>query len=231
LDTALQTFEAVVASRIDTVFDYTVYNDFSTEENTLRLKDASERMRFRLVNLSDITVHPSPNYLLILQQAQANALSNNAHLLIIESDVTVSEDTVRQLYAHAQSLDNAGMVAAVTVDASGAVNFPYLYAGKYRDGAVNTRKRLSFCCTLLTNAFLSAFDFRTLPAGQSWYDVTISHQALRMGFRNYLLMQCPVLHRPHSSRPWKLLKYSNPVKYYWLKLTGQLQKRAERNDV
>ena len=34
----------------------------------------------------------------------------------------------------------------------------------------------------------------------------------------------PVLHRPHQSRPWKQLKYKNPLKYYWLKFTKGLDK-------
>jgi hypothetical protein len=33
-----------------------------------------------------------------------------------------------------------------------------------------------------------------------------------------------VTHRPHASRPWKQLKYKNPLKYYWLKLTKGLDK-------
>jgi len=33
-----------------------------------------------------------------------------------------------------------------------------------------------------------------------------------------------VWHRPHSSRPWKQLKYTNPLKYYWLKFTKGLDK-------
>ena len=51
-------------------FTYTVYNDFSTEENTHRLEEAARQWNFRLVNLSDLTDHPSPNYLLVLQTAQ-----------------------------------------------------------------------------------------------------------------------------------------------------------------
>ena len=34
----------------------------------------------------------------------------------------------------------------------------------------------------------------------------------------------PVLHKPHSSRPWKQLKYKNPLLYYWRKLTQRRDK-------
>ena len=54
--------------------------------------------------------------------------------------------------------------------------------------------------------------------------VTISHQSLKEGFKNYLFTTLPVWHRPHGSRPWKQLKYKNPLKYYWLKYTKGLDK-------
>ena len=53
---------------------------------------------------------------------------------------------------------------------------------------------------------------------------TISHQSLKEGFKNYLFTTLPVLHQPHGSRPWKQLKYKNPLKYYWLKYTKGLDK-------
>ncbi|GAP72747.1 glycosyltransferase family A protein [Candidatus Symbiothrix dinenymphae] len=226
LETTIQTIESIMASDIACPFEYTVYNDFSSDENSAKLAALSQEKGFNLLNLSDLTQHPSPNYLLVLQTAQQRALSENAHLIIIESDVTVQRDTIQTLYQLAIANDQlpVGMVAAVTVDAAGEVNFPYLFAKKYKHEAVKTNKRLSFCCTLLTNAFLSKFDFRHLNPDKNWYDVTISHQSVKLGFANYLLMNTPVLHSPHSSRPWKLLKYTNPVKYYWLKYTKKLDK-------
>lgn len=71
---------------------------------------------------------------------------------------------------------------------------------------------------------MERFDFDRLDASKNWFDVTISHEALKAGFRNYLFTTLPVLHRPHGSRPWKLLKYKNPLKYYWLKYTKGLDK-------
>lgn len=74
IELTLQTVEAIMASGFQTPFTYTVYNDFSTEENTVRLKEASEKLGFELVNLAEITDHPSPNYLLVLQMADRKSV-------------------------------------------------------------------------------------------------------------------------------------------------------------
>jgi hypothetical protein len=71
---------------------------------------------------------------------------------------------------------------------------------------------------------LRAYDFQQLNPEKNWYDVTISHESTRLGLNNYLFTTLPVLHRPHTSRPWKQLKYKNPLKYYWLKFTKGLDK-------
>jgi hypothetical protein len=110
-----------------------------------------------------------------------------------------------------------GMVAAVSTDANGKINYPYLYAKRYKSGIFETKKRLSFCCTLLTNNYLNAFDFKNLNPQKTWFDVFISHKAVELGFLNYLLTSLTVLHLPHSSRPWEMLKHTNPLKYYWQK--------------
>ena len=70
IDFTLETVKAVLASQTSVPFTYTLYNDFSTAENTARLEAASQEAGFRLVHLSDLTTHPSPNYLLVLQMAQ-----------------------------------------------------------------------------------------------------------------------------------------------------------------
>ena len=116
-------------------------------------------------------------------------------------------------------VDGVGMVAAVTVDNEGVVNFPYQYARRLHGDVVNTRKRFSFCCTLLTNRLLQAYDFHLLDPTKAWYDVTISHQSIQLGLHNLLMLNNPVIHRPHSSRPWKQLKYTHPLRYYWQKIT------------
>ena len=118
-----------------------------------------------------------------------------------------------------QAKPGVGMVAAVTVDTDGNINFPYHYAAKMNGGTIATSKRFSFCCTLLTIDFLKKYSFIQLDPTKSWYDVAISHMSNHLGFRNLLMLDNRVLHRPHSSRPWKQLKYTNPLKYYWQKIT------------
>ena len=224
LDTTLRTINSILNSFITVDFSYTVYNDFSTDETTAELELASEKLGFNLVNLNDLTSHPSPNYLLVLQTAQQKAIVDGAHLLIIESDVIVEKDTIQKMFDYAAMLDKTGIIAAITTDSNKNINFPYLYAKKYDSGVINTRKRLSFCCTLLSLELLSTFNFEELNPKKTWYDVYISHKAVELGFRNYLLTTLPVLHLPHSSRPWKQLKYTNPLKYYWRKLTENRDK-------
>ena len=59
IDSTLETVKAIMESDILVPFTYTVYNDFSTEENTHRLEEAARQWNFRLVNLSDLTDHLS----------------------------------------------------------------------------------------------------------------------------------------------------------------------------
>ncbi len=224
IDSTLDTVRAVMASQLDVPHTYTLYNDFSTPENTARLKEASCEMGFQLVNLSDLTEHPSPNYLFVLQRERKMCLEDDAGLLIVESDVTVRPETLQGLWNGAQACSDAGIVASVTVDEEGAINYPYLYAKGKENQMIDTRRHCSFCCSLLTNELLQRVDFDLLDATKNWFDVTISHRSLESGLHNLLYTSLPVLHRPHGSRPWKQLKYSNPLKYYWLKLTKGLDK-------
>jgi len=215
LDTTREALACLYASDIKE-WDFTLYNDFSTPENTEALAALAAQYGFALINWADHTSHPSPNYLLTLKDAQQKALADEADLLIIESDVLVHTDTIsRILQARAEGI---GMIASVTCDEAGQVNFPYLYAKRWARTDVFTDKRFSFCCTLLTHALLTALPFGELNPEKNWFDVTISHRSVELGFRNLLLLSAPVLHKPHSSRPWKNLKYTNPLRYYFLKL-------------
>ena len=224
IDSTLETAKAILGSELKVPYTYTIYNDFSTPENTRRLEEASKELGFRLVNLSDLTDHPSPNYLLVLQTTQKEAIAADAGLVIVESDVTVKPDTLQALYEGAMQRKDCGMAAAITTDENGTINFPYLYAKGRKPQVYDEKKRFSFCCTLLTTNYLKAFSFQELDATKNWFDVTISHESLKRGFHNYLFINLPVLHRPHGSRPWKQLKYTNPLKYYWLKFTKGLDK-------
>lgn len=224
IDSTMETVRAVMASRIDVPFTYTVYNDFSTPENTARLRAASEEYGFRLVNLEDMTSHPSPNYLLVLQTARREALADDAGLLIVESDVTVRPWTLQALYDGAAAREDCGIAASVTIDDQGRINYPYVHARGCENRTFVTSKHCSFCCSLLTPELMRRFDFGELDPSKNWFDVTISHEAAARGLKNYLFTDLPVVHHPHASRPWKQLKYTNPLKYYWLKYTRGLDK-------
>ena len=224
IDSTLETVRAVMASQLDVPYTYTLYNDFSTPENTQRLEEASREMDFQLVNLSDLTDHPSPNYLFVLQRERKMCLEEDAALLIVESDVIVRPDTLQGLWNGALKHEDAGVVASVTVDDAGIINYPYLYAKGKENQVLDTRRHCSFCCSLLTTELLRRVDFDKLDGTKSWFDVTISHRSLEAGLHNYLFTSLPVIHRPHGSRPWKQLKYKNPLKYYWLKFTKGLDK-------
>lgn len=224
IETSLQAIEKIMLACSEVQAEVVIYNDFSTQENTEKLETLSKVKGFSLINLKDITTHPSPNYLLVLQMAQKSAIAANAHLLIIESDVMIGHDTLHNICNQVELQKNPGMIAAVTTDETRTINFPYLYAKKYPSGVLSTKKRLSFCCTLLTNNLLNQYDFKLLNPEKNWYDVFISHKSIDLGFNNYLLTNSPVLHLPHSSRPWKKLKYTNPLLYYWRKLTQKLDR-------
>ena len=224
IEQTLETAKAVMASSLHVPYSYTLYNDFSSDEGTRLLEEASKETGFRLVNLSDLTSHPSPNYLFVLQREQKLCLEEDAGLLIVESDVVVRPDTLQGLWQAAQEHTDAGIVASVTVDEEGSINYPYLYAKGKENQVLDTRRHCSFCCSLLTPELLRRVDFEQLNATKSWFDVTISHRSLQEGLHNYLLTTLPVIHRPHGSRPWKQLKYKTPLKYYWLKLTKGLDK-------
>lgn len=215
--TAEQTIRAIVAGG----YMLTVYDDYSTPENALHLDSLAEELHINVLHLSALTDHPSPNYRTILVHAQQAALAEGCHMLIVESDVVVQPDTISRMMAAVS--EGVGMIAAVTHDAEGKINFPYEYARAFHVDAP-CDKRLSFCCTLLTNSLLYALPFETLDPEKNWYDVYISRQSRKLGFTNILQVTNPVLHKPHSSRPWKQLKYSHPLLYYWRKLTQRKDK-------
>jgi hypothetical protein len=217
-----KTIRSVMESFNKDAWNYVVYDDFSSDANAVRLDELSSELGFRVVHLKEVLTTPSPNYRFVLQMAQQEAISSDSHLVIVESDVVVNTDTFQRLQSVVR--DDVGLVAAITVDENGEVNFPYLFARKWKNVDVVTKKRFSFCCTLLTNNFLKSYSFTTLDPTKNWYDVFISHKSIELGFQNILQMTNRVIHRPHSSRPWKLLKYTNPLKYYWIKYTKGFDK-------
>ncbi len=224
IDTAIETIDAVLASNISIPFIYTVYNDYSTPENTAILeKKCKDTGGFQLVNISDLSSNPSPNYDLVLKMAQREALAAEAGLLIIESDVTFAPDTIQRLLDEVGGLPLCGMAAAVTVDERGVINYPYEYAINYEKRIIDCNRVFSFCFTLLTCNLLKAIDFNQFDRSRSYFDAVLTRLSLEHGFKNYLFNTLPVLHRPHSSRPWRKIKEKNILQYYYLKLTGRLR--------
>lgn len=214
--TTVKTIEAICKS--DCEIDFIVFNDFSQEETKNLLNEAKTRLPFQLIHLEDITDTPSPNYKLVLQLAQKKALDVQKPLFIIESDVIVQNDTISRMLDLTRNLRKPGLVGAITTDREGNYNFPYNFEKIKSSETINIMHSLSFCCTLLSVPFLKSYNFRELPQQKDWFDVSISRQSRKTGFNNYLAKGVEVLHLPHSSRPWKNLKYSNPVLYYLKKL-------------
>ena len=219
---SIEIAENAIRAIVESGHTLCVYDDNSQIENAKHLDKLVEELHIKVVHLSDLTDHPSPNYRLVLQLAEQEALATSRHLLIVESDVIIKADTLNRMLEEVQ--EGVGMVAAVTVNEDGIYNFPYHYLRRwhyrwYGKKTIATKKRFSFCCTLLTNELLHKADFRLLDPTKNWYDVTISHWSVSLGLRNLLMLGNPVLHLPHSSRPWKRLKYTNPLLYYWRKIT------------
>lgn len=218
IDTTKETIAAIRDSYPD--ISYRVYNDFSTEETSDILEQLARQYQFSLINLADMTDKPSPNYDLVLKDAQNRALDEGKHLIIVESDVTIRQDTLKKMISYANDNENTGLVAAITVDEAGEINYPYQKFSGARHDIIHTKRSLSFCCTLISYDFLSKYSFRKLDQSKDWYDTTISYQSNDLGFNNVVLKQVTVIHHPHASRPWKQLKYKNPIKYYfnkWIK--------------
>jgi hypothetical protein len=215
LDTLKQTILSVNQSNIDR--DYFVFNDFSERPTELYLKEHADELGFNLINLSDYVQTPSPNYRTVLIMAQKMALESKRDLVLVESDVIVKSNTIKNMISFQYENPSAGMVADITTDSRGKINFPYNHVSESGPDVIKTNRSLSFCCTLLSNKLLTAVDFETLRTDKDWYDVHISKKSRSLGFDNYLLKNVQVQHLPHSSRPWKNEKYKNPLSYYFKK--------------
>ncbi|PIF06260.1 MAG: family 2 glycosyl transferase [Draconibacterium sp.] len=216
LNTVKQTISSVANSVANIA--YFVFNDFSGQETRNFLEEAKSKYQFTLIHLEDHTNTPSPNYNLILRMAQKEAIKEKCPLIIIESDVIVKPDTISELLQIARLRPDCGIVGAITTDSDGNYNFPYTFEKEKSNKTINTNHSISFCCTLIEIRFLQAFNFNELSEKKDWYDVFVSRQSKKLGYSNYLAKGIEVLHLPHSSRPWKNLKYSNPFLYYIKKL-------------
>jgi len=214
------TMETIIAiHQCNSDIHHIVYNDFSDNETKMKLEESKLKYNFDLIHLEDITNNPSPNYKLVLQDAQAKALEKDIPFIVVESDVKINKDTFEKMISFQNDHSKSGLIGAITTDKSGNINFPYLKFKKEKTKFIETKRSLSFCCTLLSIDFLKSYSFLDLDQSKDWYDTFISTKAINLGFKNYVLLDTPVLHQPHGSRPWKQLKYTNPLKYYFLKFT------------
>lgn len=217
LENTLETVKSIKNSNQD--FLYYIYDDFSDEAVSRSLAENASVYDYTYIHLSTLTNTPSPNYFTVLKDAQKKAVASNLPLIIVESDVEVQSNTLTELITFCNQNQQIGMVGAITVDYNNEVNFPYLkFKGKKKE-PIETNRSLSFCCTLLSLDYLKKYSFENLDQSKDWFDTTISYASIENGFKNFVLLNIPVLHKPHGSRPWKQLKYTNPLKYYWLKLT------------
>lgn len=219
-DSLKTTREVIHSLRSDnTEIPYYIFDDFCSKETKRWLEENSDRYDYNIINLEKYVRKSSPNYRTTLIMARKMALENKSHLAIVESDVYANHETIASLNQMAEELADAGLVGAVTIDDSGEINFPYSYATAIDKPLIfASAKSVSFCCTILTNQLLQRFDFSELPQNMDWFDVYISKKSRQIGFSNYVVKSLPVVHKPHSSRPWKHLKYKNPVLYYLKKM-------------
>ncbi|MCH6198772.1 glycosyltransferase [Aquiflexum sp. LQ15W] len=215
LDSTLECAQAIADS--DYSVKHIIFNDFSSEETKQRLEEEKDKIGYQLIHLEDITDTPSPNYKLVLQMAQKEAVSLGLPLIVVESDVIIKKNTISEMIEFLRKNSKSGLIGAITVGEDGQVNFPYLKFKSSKEAVIKTQRSLSFCCTLFSPSFLEKYDFMELDDSKDWYDTFMSKKTIELDYDNYVLMKTAVLHRPHGSRPWKLLKYSNPFKYYFLK--------------
>jgi hypothetical protein len=221
---SLKTTREMVSSlrAINQSIPYFIFDDFSSKETRRWLDENSKKYSYKVIGLEKHTKKSSPNYRTTLILARELALENGSHLAIVESDVYANHETISELNKLAEELSDSGLVGSVTVDAKGEINFPYTYATAIDKPTIfASAKSVSFCCTVLSYRMLEKFDFNELPQNMDWFDVFISRKSRQMGFSNYVVKNLPVVHKPHSSRPWKHLKYKNPILYYLKKIIMQ----------
>lgn len=215
LATTIETIRSVRATQSE--YPYYIFDDLSTAETRQWLDANAEKYNYKVIGLSDIVDTPSPNYRTTLKVSQQMALEAGAGLLLLESDVIATDANLKNLNKLAHHLPDAGMVASLTIDDEGHINFPYKYVKEKTTGVFESKRSLSFCCTLITNELLKKINFADLDENKDWFDVFVTKQSRALGFKNYLTRDDAVIHRPHSSRPWKNLKYTNPLAYYFKK--------------
>ena len=108
IETTLDTARAIAASSVQV--QHVIFNDFSTEESKASLEKHRVELGYDLIHIEDLTDHPSPNYKLVLQLAQQQALEAGIPLLVVESDVVVTPTTIETLLKQLQADPTAGLI-------------------------------------------------------------------------------------------------------------------------
>ena len=139
---SLEMTERAIRAILNSGHTLCVYDDNSLIDNAKRLDKLADETKIQVVHISELTDHPSPNYRLVLQLAEQEALATNRHLVIVESDVIIKADTLNKMQEEVQ--EGVGMVAAVTVDEEGIYNFPYHYLHRLRYRFLSKRRALAF---------------------------------------------------------------------------------------
>ena len=107
---SLEIAERAIRAIVHSGHTLCVYDDNSLPANAVRLDALASELGITVVHIAELTDHPSPNYRLVLQHAQQQALRDNQHLVIIESDVIIQSDTLSRMLAEVQL--GVGMVVA-----------------------------------------------------------------------------------------------------------------------
>ena len=84
---SLEMTEKAIRAIVSSGHTLCVYDDNSLPKNAKRLDEIATETGIHVVHIAELTNHPSPNYRLVLQLAQQEALASNRHLVIVESDV------------------------------------------------------------------------------------------------------------------------------------------------
>jgi len=196
-------------------------DDASSAQCLKELNTWLETQNWSKVDVLSLPVgEDAPQYGLALRAGLQRAHNEMRQLLVVESDVEVLPGVVLGLQRVLQRKPDAVMAGAVTIDPEGVWNFPYagtFRAAKLRSSPLIRRRSLSFCCTLLDHGFVDHLLHTPFP-DTGWMDLKISAMARKLGTL-WLALDLQVVHHPHSSRPWKLLKYKNPLLYYFYKIT------------
>lgn len=200
---------------------YFVIDDFSNDAEVKKLGEFVLNKPIQFIDLKKITQNPSPNYDLALGIVLKNAYENKKSVLVVESDVVLNGKAINSILQNGMLPKRPGLVGAITQNEKGEINYPYQFLNRWRwkkkiKNEMIKVKAVSFCCTLIGCEFISDIMFENWADKKGWYDLKLSRWARKLGYENFLCTT-PVLHYPHSSRPWKNEKYENFIKYYFKK--------------